>query len=106
MNLPHIDNNFYKLTPHQAKTLVVGGVLPKHGYERQACRIKLKSVTLGRLRAGRFQAFLDTFATESHTAWIIRTPLRWWNGEEVKEGWTWALHCHFSSMPLILRYGR
>lgn len=96
MNLPHIDNNFYKLTPVQAKKLVVGGVLPKHGYERQACRIKLRAVTLGRLRDGRFQPFIDTRAVDSHTAWIKRTPLRWWNGKDITEGWTWALHCYFA----------
>jgi hypothetical protein len=97
MNLPHIDNSFYKLTPIQAKRLVIGGVLPKHGYERQACRIKLKTVTLGRLRAEeKFQAYLDTRAVDSHTAWIKRTPLKYWQGKENKEGWTWALHLYFA----------
>jgi hypothetical protein len=96
MNLTYIDNGFYKLTPAQAKELCMGNVLPRHGYEMRADRQVLENVKIGKIDYtfgpnGTWREF-PFLAKNAHSAWVLRTKLSSWQGKEIKNGWTWALH--------------
>jgi hypothetical protein len=89
MRLRHIDNNFYYLTPRQAKSLCVENVLPKHGYERKANFEKLKDVELV------YRTYSVALSKQHYKqAWISRTPLSYWDGKKVEQGFVWAIHLH------------
>lgn len=98
--LPHIDNNFYRLTARQARHLCVGGVLPAPGNERRANLELLASFEFGKIEryetasnpeGTRFRKFGNP--VESLAAgWVLRTPLSWFDGEAVESGWVWAVH--------------
>ena len=99
MDLTYIDNGFYKLTPKQAKELSIEGRLPREGYEIKASPKALESVRLGKVdhRIGPTGTWVELTwkAKNASQAWILRTPLSWWQGKEVKQGWTWALHLYY-----------
>lgn len=90
MNLTLIDNGFYKITASQAKQLSVTGKLPRLGYQIGVTRTKLRTVICGEMRGGQWKEF-DFNPELATSAWVQRTPLKWWNGKEVKLGWVWAL---------------
>lgn len=101
IQLPLIDNNHYKLTAAQAKDLAIDGVLPRHGYEKRANVPKLvekyetgRSVAYPTAGDENKRRFVPSQVQPSNTtrAWILRTPLSFWGGADVKDGWVWALH--------------
>jgi hypothetical protein len=99
MNLTYIDNGHYKLTAQQAKALCMERRLPRFGYEMKADPAVLETVKIGKVDytrgpTGTWVEF--SFKAKNATyAWVKRTPLSWWNGKEVKNGWTWSLHLYY-----------
>lgn len=94
MNLTYIDNGFYKLTPSQARELCIDKEFPRLGYEKKADPAVLAKVKIGEVRNGQWREF--TFKAKNATAaWVMRTPLRWWQGKDLKHGWSWALHLYY-----------
>jgi len=98
--LIHIDNNFYHLTPAQAKALSVDNSLPAHGYQKRADNSKLAQFQFGKLESyptatkpdnRRFREF-ESVIRDDTRAWIQRTPLSWFSGQPVKAGYVWAVH--------------
>jgi hypothetical protein len=66
--LKHIDNDFYQLSPKQAKEFSVDGQLPRPGYQKKADISKLKGLMAD--HSGRIEP-LDI--ADSDTAWIQQT---------------------------------
>ena len=99
MNLTYIDNGFYKLNASQAKALCMNRQLPRHGYEMKADPAVLETVKVGQVdyHRGPTGTWVEfTFKAKNATAaWVMRTPLSFWNGKEVKNGWTWTLHLYY-----------
>lgn len=97
--LAHIDNNFYALTPAQARDLSVTGKEPRNGYEIKASIEKLSLYQLGKIEREptfreedtfRFRNFQYEIGSRTQ-AWIKRTPLTWFNGKPIAKGWTFAV---------------
>lgn len=86
--LIHIDNNFFKLSAKQAKSLSIENRLPNEGMAIKADLARLKGHTLD------FGHSIVP-ANNIKEAWIQKTPLRYWQGEEFTQGWAWALHVIF-----------
>ncbi len=85
--LKYIDNNYYMLSPKQAKEFAVDGKLPRPGYEKKADISKLKGLKAD--IQGRIQP-LDI--SDEDSAWILPT-VTW--GKQV-----WAVRIHKRMMPM------
>ena len=94
MTVKHIDNNFFKLTPAQAKKLSIENRLPRPGHAIRANPELVKTLSL------EYRGKVEPLATERlyGEAWIQLTPLRWFDGKDIPSGWTCALHLHFKSL--------
>ena len=99
MNLTYIDNGHYKLTAAQAKALCWDRHLPRFGYEMKADPAVLETVKVGKVNHnkgpnGTWEEF-QFKAKNATSAYVLRTPLSWWNGAPVKNNWVWALHLYY-----------
>jgi len=94
MKLLLIDNSHYKLNQSQARQLCIEPRLPKHGHMMKADPAKLAGIELCKRRPidGEPVPMDHCKIEQAREAWILRTPLSWWDGAEVEQGWTWALH--------------
>ena len=95
MQLKHIDNGFYLLTAHQARTLAVDGKLPRPGYMKQAT----VPADLVLLRAARHPDRLGNIIWEPRPfdvasatgGWIMQTPCSWHDGAVVEDHFVWSV---------------
>ena len=68
--LTYIDNNFYRITPADAKAISFDGKLPRHGHQKAVYLAKLKSFggTHGK-------DVLPLYTSHLRTAWLQHTPI-------------------------------
>jgi len=90
MNLKHIDNNHYRLTPAQARKLA-GGKLPRPGYEKAADVTVLADVSLF-YRPPHEGSNWKPSGVKPAAGWVLRTQLSYHDGETIEGGMVWALH--------------
>jgi hypothetical protein len=92
VNLKLIDNNHFYLSPKQAAELSSEGRVPRHGYEIKADPTKFAGVTLTKWSRCHDDWVPCERQIGERGAWILRTPLTWWDGKAVDKGYVFALH--------------
>jgi hypothetical protein len=97
MKIKHIDNSFYRLTPHQARKLSIESRLPKPGHEIRANPAMMAQVTLLTRAHHEGADWVERKDLDASKAegWIKPTRISWHDGAPVKDGWTWALHVYW-----------